>query len=53
MAAMDTLNRRHGAGAVRVASTPDRHTASGWAMRQERLTPRYTTRWSDPPVLRA
>lgn len=53
MATMDTLNRRYGAGTVHVASTPDRHTASDWNMRQERLTPQYTTRWSDLPVVRA
>lgn len=53
MAAMDALNRRYGAGTVHVASTPDRHTASDWAMRQQRLSPQYTTRWSDLPIARA
>ncbi len=53
MAAMDALNRRYGAGTVHVASTPDRHASSGWAMRQERLSPQYTTRWSDLPIVRA
>lgn len=53
MATMDALNRRYGAGTVHVASTPDRHTRSDWNMRQERLTPQYTTRWSDLPVVRA
>ena len=56
MQAMDTLNRRFGRGAVRIGSTTaakanDAGTTS-WAVRQDRRTPRYTTRWDEMPVLR-
>jgi DNA polymerase V len=55
MLAMDTLNRRFGRGAVRIGSTTsagasDAGTAS-WSVRQERRTPRYTTRWDEMPVV--
>jgi DNA polymerase V len=57
MQAMDALNRRFGRGAVRIGSTTtaaasDTGTAS-WAVRQDRRTPRYTTRWDEMPVVRA
>lgn len=56
MLAMDTLNRRFGRGAVRIGSTTtakanDAGSAS-WSVRQDRRTPRYTTRWDEMPVLR-
>ncbi|MEI6758702.1 MAG: Y-family DNA polymerase [Chlorobium sp.] len=43
MQAVDALNARYGTGTLRVASD----NVSGWKSRQERLSPRYTTRWSD------
>ena len=45
MHAMDTLNDRFGRGTVRLASTgtPTQHRP--WSMRQDRLTPGYTTDW--------
>ena len=56
MHAMDTLNRRFGRGAVRIGSTTtakanDAGTTS-WSVRQDRRTPRYTTRWDEMPVVR-
>lgn len=56
MGAMDSLNRRFGRGSVRIGSATtaaanDTGTAS-WSVRQERRTPRYTTRWSEMPFVR-
>ena len=53
MAAVDVLNSRFGRGAVHVASALGVGARTGWAMRQERLTPQYTTKWSDLPVAHA
>ena len=56
MEAMDNLNRRFGRNAVRVGSTTlvDQHSeVRRWAARQERRSPRYTTRWDEMPVVRA
>jgi len=53
MVAVDALNHRFGRGAVHVASAPGARSRPDWAMRQERLTPQYTTRWSDLPVAHA
>jgi DNA polymerase V len=48
MAALDRMNRKHGAGAVFFASQgiPE---SGGWRMRRDMLSPLYTTRWSDAP----
>jgi DNA polymerase V len=53
MMAMDALNGRYGRGTVHVGSAARQHTQSDWSMRQERLTPQYTTNWSDMPVAKA
>ena len=56
MQAMDELNRRFGRGAVQIASAS---IASGtseersWSTKQERRSPRCTTRWDEMPVVRA
>ncbi|KOC23945.1 DNA polymerase V subunit UmuC [Comamonas testosteroni] len=54
MEAMDRVNARFGKGAVHVASTgvPEQDE-SGWRMRQERRTPRYTTKIEEIPIARA
>jgi len=44
MTALDTLNRRFGRGAVSIASTVQRHERAGYVSKQERRSPRYTTR---------
>ena len=53
MAALDALNGRYGKGTVHSASTGGTHKAKDWAMKQERRTPHYTTRWEDVPIARA
>lgn len=53
MAAMDAINDRFGRGAVHVGSAVDAGAPRDWSMRQDRLTPQYTTKWSDLPVARA
>lgn len=62
MAQVDALNRRFGPGTLTVASdvgrsalrpSTGRDVRPGWAMRQARLTPQYTTRWGDRVVVRA
>jgi DNA polymerase V len=40
MTAMDAITDRHGRGAVRVATTASQ---SGWTMKRQRLSPRFTT----------
>ncbi|WP_054076031.1 Y-family DNA polymerase [Comamonas testosteroni] len=54
MEAMDKVNKRFGKGSVHVASTgvPEQDE-SGWRMRQELRTPRYTTKIDDIPIARA
>ncbi|WP_054075202.1 Y-family DNA polymerase [Comamonas testosteroni] len=54
MEAMDRVNARFGKGTVHVASTgvPEQDE-SGWRMRQERRTPRYTTKIDEIPIARA
>ena len=56
MAAMDVLNRRFGRDSVRIGSaTLASHDTDvrSWATRQERRSPRYTTRWDEMPVVKA
>ena len=47
MHVLDSVNRRHGRGTLRLAisSAPDRP----WHMRQHRRSPRYTTSWDELP----
>jgi len=55
MNAMDVLNRRFGRDAVRIGSArvaSSREETRSWAIRQERRTPRSTTRWDEVPVVR-
>ena len=53
MGALDALNRRFGRGAVAVASAAHQGTGSGYAAKQERRSPRYTTRLDEIPTVRA
>lgn len=50
MTAMDQLNHRYGQSTVHVASAPPAGASRDWGMRQERRTPRYTTRLAEVPV---
>lgn len=52
MSAVDALNRVLGRASVRVASAAGREAPS-WRMRQASLSPRYTTRWDELPVVQA
>ncbi|WP_152390107.1 DUF4113 domain-containing protein [Azotobacter salinestris] len=46
---LDAINAKHGRGTVRFG----RESASGsWAMRQELLSPAYTTSWQGLPKAR-
>lgn len=53
MAAMDAINDRFGRGAIHVGTAVGAGAPRDWSMRQDRLTPQYTTKWSDMPVARA
>ena len=53
MGALDTLNRRFGRGAVLVASAARKASSGGTIARQERRSPRYTTRLDEIPIARA
>jgi DNA polymerase V len=55
MAAMDALNNRFGRDSVRLGSTAAASNGAEvavWATKQERRSPRYTTRWNEMPVVR-
>ena len=49
MALMDKLNRQ-GRGKLYFA---EQEIQQAWQMKREMLSPRYTTRWSDLPIVRA
>ena len=53
MGALDALNQRFGRGAVSVASAVHQARHSGHAGRQDRRSPRYTTRLDEVVVARA
>ncbi|ART57244.1 DNA polymerase V subunit UmuC (plasmid) [Acidovorax carolinensis] len=53
MAAIDELNLRYGRGTVQLASAGPQGRAKVWAMRQERMSQGYTTRWDELAVVRA
>lgn len=48
MKSMDGINQRFGRGTIVLASEQQ---SKRWAMRREFLSPRYTTRWQDIPVI--
>ena len=49
-AAMDRINDRYGRGTLHPASTGLGGKARSWTMKQEWLTPQYTTDWDHLPV---
>ena len=53
MGTMDKLNDRYGRGTVLLASAGLEGKQRNWAMRQNLLTPQYTTCWDHVPVARA
>lgn len=53
MKALDAVNGRYGKGTLQVASAGTAGDHREFWMKQERRTPRYTTRWAEIPVARA
>jgi DNA polymerase V len=53
MSTIDGLNDRYGRGAVQLAGAGLTGDRRSWSMKQERRTPRYTTRWHEMPIARA
>lgn len=51
MAVIRAIETKFGRGATYIAATGG--PAPSWGMRQEMMSPRYVTRWSDLPVARA
>jgi DNA polymerase V len=50
MQALDGVNARYGRATLRVSTQGLRNSATGgWAMRQERKSPSYTTDWDAIP----
>jgi DNA polymerase V len=50
MEAMDNLNRKYGRDSLRIGSQTIASSGAStrsWATKQERRTPRYTTRWEE------
>ncbi len=50
MQALDSLNLRYGRGTVRLASAGTAEKKRQWTMKQERLSPGYTTDWREIAV---
>ena len=50
MAAMDAINGRWGRGTMRVAAEG---IDKAWRMKRGKLSPRYTTEWTELPPVRA
>ena len=53
MTTVDELNRRFGRGSLALAGAALKRDRQAWGMKQERLTPGYTTVWDDMPIVRA
>lgn len=53
MGTLDKLNDRFGRGTVLMASAGLEGKARTWSMRQNLLTPQYTTSWDDLPIAAA
>jgi len=52
-AVMDRINDRYGRGTLHAASTGVGGATRSWTMKQEALTPQYTTNWEHLPTARA
>jgi len=53
MMTMDAINGKYGSGTLHLASSGINDQSRQWGMRQERLTPKYTTDWAGLPVAKA
>jgi len=49
MAVLDKLNEKKGQGTLYFAG---QGIQQAWQMKREMLSPRYTTRWADLPIVR-
>ncbi|MFW6336751.1 MAG: Y-family DNA polymerase [Phycisphaeraceae bacterium] len=54
MGVMDRINRDHGGGTIRIASSSpfNLRPCRTWHLRREHCSPRYTTRWDELPEAR-
>ena len=50
MQVVDSINARQGRGTIRLGTD---HERGGWTMRQNLLSPSYTTSWQGLPVAKA
>lgn len=53
MQTLDAINARWGAGTLRVLAEGTKQSTPGWKMRRQRLSPAYTTRGDELPVVTA
>lgn len=53
MITMDALNQRFGRGTVSIGSAGVQSQHKIWTMKQERLSPRFTTHWDELPIVKA
>lgn len=53
MLAMDAINHKYGLGTLHLASSGFDDRSREWGMRQDRLTPGYTTDWAGMPIAKA
>lgn len=53
MVVLDQVNGRYGRGTMLLASAGLAGASRYWIMKQERMTPNYTTRWSELALVKA
>ncbi len=55
MLLVDSINRDHGRGTIRIASASPQALGPcrTWHLRSEHRSPRYTTRWDELPIATA
>lgn len=50
---LDVINARFGRGAIQLGSSSLKNVRRDWSVTRGRLSPQYTTRWEDLPIVRA
>lgn len=50
---LDVINARFGRGAIQLGSSSLKNARRDWVVTRGRLSPQYTTRWEDLPIVRA
>lgn len=53
MQALDAINARWGRGTLRLSAESNGNKVPAWRMRREKLSPSYTTRGDQLPVVKA